>query len=93
MRVLIAYDGSDGSQAALEDLQLAGLGKNVKVTILSVAEVWLPPPETSLGIDKPFPTYMPPEVRRAHEIAAQAIEKMGSVANEAKTRLQSIFPS
>lgn len=29
----IAYDGSDGSQAALEDLQLAGLGKNVKVTI------------------------------------------------------------
>lgn len=91
-RVLIAYDGSDGSHAALEDLQLAGLGKNVKVTILSVAEVWLPP-ETSLGIDKPFPAYTPPEVRKAHEIAAQGIEKMGSVANEAKTRLQSISPS
>lgn len=93
MRVLIAYDGSEGSEAALKDLRLAGLGESVEVTILSVAEVWLPPPEASLGIDKPLPSYTPPEIRKAHEIAAQAIEKMSAVANEAKTGLQSLYPS
>jgi nucleotide-binding universal stress UspA family protein len=93
MRVLVAYDGSESSQAALDDLRLAGLGKSVEAIILSVAEVWLPPPESSLGIDKPFPAYTPPEVRKAHEITAQEIEKMSAVANEANTGLTALCPS
>lgn len=93
MRVLIAYDGSDGSNASLDDLKLAGLGKNVEATVLSVAEVWLPPTGMSAGTFEPFPTYTPPEIRKAHEIAAQAIEKARSVANEALTRLSSISSS
>lgn len=93
MRVLIAYDESDGSQAAIEDLKRAGLGENVEATIVSVAEVWVPAPETTLEIERPFPTYTPPEVRGAHEVAAQAVEKMRSVANDAKKRLRSVFPS
>ena len=42
MRVIIAYDGSEGAQAALDDLGRAGLGNNVEATIVSVAEFFLP---------------------------------------------------
>ncbi len=76
MKVIIAYDGSESAQEALDDLERAGLGKNVDATILSVAELWLPPPSTSLGIDVPLPAYTPPEVRGAYETASQAIEKI-----------------
>ena len=93
MRVIIAYDGSKGAQAALDDLQRAGLGTNVEATILSVAEYFLPPPETSLGIKEPFPVYTPPEVISARETALQAVEQMRPVANEANARVQAAFPS
>lgn len=47
MKVLIAYDGSSCSDAALDDLVRAGLpGKGVG-QVLSVADVWLPPPNGS----------------------------------------------
>ena len=36
MNVLIAYDGSDGADAALEDLPRAGLGNSVEALVLSV---------------------------------------------------------
>lgn len=39
MRVLIAYDGSEGAQAALTNLQRAGLENSVEAIILSVAEL------------------------------------------------------
>jgi nucleotide-binding universal stress UspA family protein len=42
MRVLIAYDGSKGAEAAIDDLALAGLPENGSVQILSVGEVCLP---------------------------------------------------
>lgn len=44
MRVLIAYDGSSCSDAALDDLERAGLPSNGDALVVSVAEVWLPPP-------------------------------------------------
>lgn len=91
MRVLIAYDGSDGARAALEDLELAGLGKNVELTVLLVAEVWVP--KTELGAVEPFPAYTPPEVRKAHEIAAQSIEQMRAIGSEAVEHLPSISSS
>lgn len=40
MKVLIAYDGSEGAEAALDDLQRVGLGNRVEAIILSVAELW-----------------------------------------------------
>lgn len=47
--------GSESAQEALEDLERAGLGRNIHATILSVAELWLPPPDRSPGIKEPFP--------------------------------------
>lgn len=42
MKLLIAYDGSDGSEAALDDLVRAGLPESCEVLVISVAEAWLP---------------------------------------------------
>ena len=44
MKILIAYDGSDSSDAALEDLKSAGLPKTAETTVVSLADVFLPPP-------------------------------------------------
>ncbi|MDX2040743.1 MAG: universal stress protein [Acidobacteriota bacterium] len=44
MKVLVAYDGSDCANAALDDLRQAGLPDNVEFKVLSVIENWLPPP-------------------------------------------------
>ncbi len=42
MRILIAYDGSECSDAALEDLTRAGLPSKTEALILSVTDVWSP---------------------------------------------------
>jgi len=43
MKILIPYDGSDWVKAAIVDLARAGLPDEVEATVLSVADVWLPP--------------------------------------------------
>lgn len=48
MKLLIAYDGSPHSDAAIDDLAKAGLPQEGEAMIVTVAEVWLPP---SGGID------------------------------------------
>src|SRR5215475_315087 len=44
MKILVAYDGSECADAALDDLRRAGLPANSQIKILSVVEYWLPPP-------------------------------------------------
>ncbi|HMV47723.1 MAG TPA: universal stress protein [Blastocatellia bacterium] len=44
MKVLIAYDGSECANDALDDLNWAGLPAEVDCKVLSVLESWLPPP-------------------------------------------------
>lgn len=47
MKILIGYDGSEGADAALNDLQRAGLPEQAEARVLSVAEAHVP----SSGID------------------------------------------
>lgn len=93
MRVLIAYDGSEGAEAALADLRRAGLGNGVEALILSVAELWLPPPPLSSGFDESFPLYTPPGLKSSRDHVAQAIEQVRSLAEDARARVQEYFPS
>jgi long-subunit acyl-CoA synthetase (AMP-forming) len=44
MKALIAYDGSTCADAALDDLMRAGLPGEVEAMVVTVAELWLPPP-------------------------------------------------
>lgn len=43
MKILIATDGSESARNAQLDLSRAGLPDNLDATVLSVADVWLPP--------------------------------------------------
>ena len=43
-KILIAYDGTPGALAAIEDLRRAGLLGNSTAKIVTIADVWLPPP-------------------------------------------------
>jgi nucleotide-binding universal stress UspA family protein len=44
MKILVAYDGSECADAALDDLQRAGLPSDAQIKVLSIIENWLPPP-------------------------------------------------
>jgi nucleotide-binding universal stress UspA family protein len=89
MKVLIAYDGSSSADVALSDLQYAGLPQEVEALILSVAEVFLPPPSP----ESELPAQVPPAVQRAWAQATRAVDEARSLAQQACTRLLESFPA
>jgi hypothetical protein len=54
MKILIGYDGSECADAALEDLQFAGLPDSASARVLSAVEVFLPPKPDIKDFDDPF---------------------------------------
>ena len=46
VKILIAYDGSDCAQAALDGLRSAGLPAKAEVKVVAVLETWFPPPSS-----------------------------------------------
>ena len=92
MKILIAYDGSECGDAALADLRRAGLPDKVEALVMSVADVFLPPPINE-EIDNTFPFYLPAGVKHAHERAAQALKDAGRLAETATDRLRNTFPA
>lgn len=93
MKILIAYDGSECADAALSDLLRAGLPDTAEVVIVSVADVFLPPPITEPEAeDELIPLYIPPGVRRAHERAAEAVEDARACSAQASSRVREMFP-
>jgi nucleotide-binding universal stress UspA family protein len=69
MRLLIAYDGSECSDALLADLPRAGLPNDVEAVVVSVAETWLPPPAAAMLAAPVIPDERDEE-RRASDLAA-----------------------
>ena len=51
MRIIVGYNGSEASRAALEDLKNAGLPAATQVLVLSVAELWIPPHSDAEAMD------------------------------------------
>jgi nucleotide-binding universal stress UspA family protein len=93
MKLLIAYDGSDCAKAAIDDLGRAGLPESAELHVLTVADVFIPPPVTEEESDGSFSSYVPPSVRRAHEHAERALDKSRSMAEEAANQIRARFPS
>ncbi|HKE58169.1 MAG TPA: universal stress protein [Pyrinomonadaceae bacterium] len=91
MKILIGYDGSECAAAALEDLKNAGLPKATEALVISVADVFLPPPIDE-EVDNAFPLQVPTAVRLAHERAARELKEADSLAEQASKRLKAIFP-
>ena len=93
MKLLVSYDGSECAEAALDDLVRAGLPDTGQAIVMTVAEVWLPPPGTDekvTGIKLDAETERIIEKHREkarHEVAEASV-----LANHAKERLRLILP-
>jgi nucleotide-binding universal stress UspA family protein len=95
VKVLIAYDGSDCAEAALDDLQRAGLPKAVEALVMSVSEVWLPPPPPSSFeiLELAQAVYVPADLTRVYAQGSPALEEGQALADRAAARLRTNFPS
>ncbi|MEK6406138.1 MAG: universal stress protein [Acidobacteriota bacterium] len=94
MRILIAYDGSAGADAALNDLQRAGLPREAEAIVISVAEAWLPPPPPSSYeiVERVFAEHSTTDAEKVSERESGALADALALATEAAKRIQSSFP-
>jgi len=95
MRVLIGYDGSDCAEAALDDLQRAGLPKSAEALVVSVTELAFPfpPPSTHEIVELAREIHVPADLSRAYATASSASQEAQTLAERAATRLRASFPS
>lgn len=91
MKILIGYDGSDCADAALKDLKRAGLPQKAEAIVMSVADVFLPPPVNEEP-DNTSPLYVPAGIKRAHERAERKLKEAESKAKEASQTIIGSFP-
>ena len=99
MKILIAYDGSDCSKEALNDLKRAGLPRETEALVVSVCDVALPPPDAApfadlLKVPQARLIAYEMEARLAEERAQalRAVEEAHELAEEAVRQLKSDFP-
>ncbi len=91
MKILIGYDGSECANAALDDLQRAGLPAEAEVTVLTATDVFIPPEISAEDAGEPFPPDVPHGVKSAWERNKHQLEEAESLAAEAADILQSKF--
>jgi nucleotide-binding universal stress UspA family protein len=95
MKLLIAYDGSRCAEAALDDLTHAGLPVKGEAMVITVAEVWLPPPPpSSLEIVELAVTAKGPiGLERKYMAGSEAVKDADALASKAAARFQANFPA
>ncbi|HYV11679.1 MAG TPA: universal stress protein [Pyrinomonadaceae bacterium] len=92
MKILIGYDGSECAEAALEDLQRAGLDIDTEAFVMTVADVFVPMPVDE-EVENTVPVYIPQAVRRAHERAEHQLAQAQDLARQVSERISSLFPA
>jgi nucleotide-binding universal stress UspA family protein len=94
MKLLIAYDGSECAEAALDDLQLAGLPPEAEALVVSVAEMWLPPPPPSAYevVAEAMVAHTPADLQREYVKDSSPVLEAQALAEEARERLRANFP-
>ena len=90
MKILVAYDGSESSDAALADLKRAGLPAEAEVLVMTLADVFLPPPINEEE-NNAFRMYLPESLRHAQQLAQRKLEEAKSLARQAREQLKSSF--
>ncbi|MCC7306885.1 MAG: universal stress protein [Acidobacteria bacterium] len=96
MKVLIAYDGSKGSDAALDDLVRAGLPRAGEAVVVSVADVWLPPPNGSRSPEGPPEPALDPAteqwIKKQWDRGKAKLAEAETLAEHARKRVQLALP-
>ena len=92
MKILIAYDGSESADKGIDNLSQAGLPSDADALVVSVAEVWLPPPSNDEALDDTFPFQIRAGLKRARAHAAQIVKEAQELAERGSKRVKQIFP-
>ena len=95
-KLLIGYDGSENADAAVEDIQRAGLPRDTEAIVFAVADVWFYPPPADPSLPTPSSPRDRQILRRADEMwarATQSLMESDDVARRAAARLRALFPS
>jgi nucleotide-binding universal stress UspA family protein len=95
MKLLIAYDGSECAEAALDDLQRAGLPDDAEALVVAVTEVWLPPPPPSVYevVEEALAAHTPAELQREYVNSSPPVVEARGLAESARERLRKNFPA
>jgi len=93
-KILIGYDGSECADAALDDLMRAGLSSNAEVQILSIAEIWLPPPPPSSFeiVAQANKAKSPADLQRKFAKGCIAAKAALALAERARDQVRANFP-
>ena len=93
MKILIGYDGSEHSNAAIDDLKRAGLPRDSDVLIASVADLLIGGPELAKVIEQVM-TSRPdaPGPKKTQTHAERVTKEAKEAASKAKKRVQRLFP-
>lgn len=90
-KLLIGYDGSPCSDAALADLKRAGLPKRVEAVVVTVAHVFLPP-DGEVAEDELVSPGAAAMMAHSHVAAATTIQHALETANQGANRIKADFP-
>ncbi len=93
MKILIAYDGSDCADAAIEDLSSAGLPNDTEALILTATETWLPKDFENASFVKTIGWTGAENIRQMQQAAIEKVAEGGLLAEDASRRLQQKFPA
>ena len=88
MKILVAYDGSECADAAIYDLKHAGFPLGAEVLVMTVADVFVPPPT-----GEEVPMYEPEGIKRAHERARRKLDQAETLAKKASQQIRLAFPN
>ena len=95
MKILIGYDGSESADAALRDLQRAGLPDDAEALIVSVADVVMLPAETNYEIFEQalISRRVASGLMFAQKQTARVLLEAKALTTKASERLRSYFPN
>ena len=95
MRILIGYDGSESADAALDDLQRAGLPDEAEALIISVADVMMPPATLTYEIVEQALTSrrVTSSLMLAQKQTERVLLKAKAFTTKAGERIRSYFPN
>jgi nucleotide-binding universal stress UspA family protein len=93
MKILIAYDGSGGSDEMLNDLRRAGLPGKAEAMVISISESWFLLSGGFLGAETNFVTEALGSVKEALALARQAAERIQSDFPDWNVRHSSVVGS
>jgi nucleotide-binding universal stress UspA family protein len=91
-RILIAYDGSSCSDAALADLGSAGLPMTIDAVVVTVADIIVPPADDELPSDDVPAVRIPKVERHAKERRERAVNEAQAFADQGAKRVKANFP-